>query len=381
MRFLHLGDLHIGKRVNEFPMIADQRFALDALARMAAEHAVDAVLIAGDFYDKPVPSEQAVMLAGSFLEELHRAGIAVLIVPGNHDSAERLSFLSGVIGDDGIRIARPYGGKVERVMFSDKAGDVAVHLLPYVTPSDVRRCHPESGARTFDEAVRAVVEHMDIDAGIRNVLVAHQLVLGSSQPLRSDSEQASIGGLDEVSADALSPFDYVALGHLHSPQWVVPGRIRYCGSPLKYSFSEAGRDKTASIVELDGGRRVELEELPVPMLHDMAEARGTLAEVRELACEQPGLADCYMKVVLTEPVEDAKAKLQDLFPLLMRVEFDYAGQDGKADTAQRPADIEELEPGDVFAELFEKMHGRVMDDEERHALEDVLAKVGEGGAR
>ena len=380
MKFLHLGDLHIGKRVNEFSMIEDQRVVLGELSRIAVDEGVDAVIIAGDFYDRQVPSEQAVGLAGDFLEELHEAKLPVLMIPGNHDSAERLSFLSGIIGDDGIHIAGPYEGEVEQVVLEDGAGPVAVHLLPYVTPADARHAHPECEAHSFDEALRAIVERMDIDESRRNVLVAHQLVLGGSEPLRSDSEQASIGGLDEVSASVFETFDYVALGHLHAPQWIVRDKIRYCGSPLKYSFNEVDQRKCANIVELgpDGG--VALQALPLHAPHDMAELRGSLPEVRAQAAERPELEDCYMRVVLTEPVSDAKAKLQDLFPLLMRVEFDYASEGGTS-LVRGAREVEEPQPEEVFAELFAETNGRDMNERESEAFEAVLAGMREGGAR
>ena len=380
MKFLHLGDLHIGKRVNEFSMIDDQRAVLDELVGIAVDEGVDAVIIAGDFYDRAVPSEQAVGLAGDFLEELHATGLPVLMIPGNHDSAERLSFLSGIIGGDGIHIAGPYEGKVEQVVLEDEAGPVAVHLLPYVTPADARRAHPECEAHSFDEALRAIIERMDIDEGIRNVLVAHQFVLGGADPIRSDSEQASIGGLDEVSAGVFEAFDYVALGHLHAPQWIVRDKIRYCGSPLKYSFNEVDQRKCANIVELRPDGSVRLEQQPLHAPHDMAELRGSLPEVRAQAAERPELEDCYMRVVLTEPVSDAKAKLQDLFPLLMRVEFDYASEGGTG-LARSASEVEKLQPGEVFAELFAETNGRDMSERESEAFDAVLAGMREGGVR
>ena len=380
MRFLHLGDLHIGKRVNEFSMLEDQRAVLEQFIGVARERHVDAVLIAGDFYDRQVPSEQAVRLASWFLEELHGLELPVLMVPGNHDSAERLSFLAGVIGHEGIHIAGPYAGKVERVVLEDDAGPVVVHLLPYLTPAEVRHAHPKSEAHTFDEAIRTVVAAMDIDTGARNVLVAHQLVLGGADPIRCDSEQASIGGLDEVSASALEAFDYVALGHLHAPQWVVPGKVRYCGSPLKYSFSEARQRKCANVVTLGATGAVGLEEVPIELPHDMAELRGTMAEVREQAEAQPELADCYLRVTLTEPTSDARAKLQDLFPLLMRVEFDYASPDA-ASVGGGAKDVEQLDPAEVFSELFRQTNGRSMTDAENQAFAKVLSTIQEGGVR
>ena len=396
MKFLHLGDLHIGKRVNEFSMIDDQREVLAGLVELAAARQVDAVLVAGDFYDRQVPSEQAVGLAGWFLTKLVESGTPVLMVPGNHDSAERLAFLSEVVGREGIHIARPYSGEVECVVL-DGAGrgndsvatgggavaggdsvaaghsdgsSVAVHLLPYITPSDARRWVPGCEAKTFDEAVRAVVGQMELRDGMPNVLVAHQLVFGGTSPIRSDSEQATIGGLDEVSAGALEGFDYVALGHLHAPQWVVEGRIRYCGSPLKYSFSEARQRKVANIVSIANNGSVEVEEVPIELPHDMVEVRGTLAQIRAKAEARPELAQAYVRAILEEPVADARAKMHDLFPLLMKVEFDYAKQDGRA--AQGAAgNVNDLDPVEVFEELFEKISGRAMTDAERKMFAEV----------
>ncbi len=383
MKLLHLGDLHIGKRVNEFSMIDDQREVLAGLVDLAAARQVDAVLVAGDFYDRQVPSEQAVGLAGWFLTKLVESGTPVLMVPGNHDSAERLAFLSEVVGREGIHIARPYSGEVECVVLdgAGRGGDsvaaghsdgssVAVHLLPYITPSDARRWVPGCEAKTFDEAVRAVVGQMELRDGMPNVLVAHQLVFGGTSPIRSDSEQATIGGLDEVSAGALEGFDYVALGHLHAPQWVVEGRIRYCGSPLKYSFSEARQRKVANIVSIANNGSVEVEEVPIELPHDMVEVRGTLEQIRAKAEARPDLARAYVRAILDEPVADARAKMHDLFPLLMKVEFDYAKQDGRA--AQGAAgNVNDLDPVEVFEDLFEKINGRAMTDAERKMFAEV----------
>ena len=389
---MHLGDLHLGKRVNGFSLLEDQRAVLAEIRDIVRERDVEAVLIAGDVYDRPTPPVHAVELADEFITDLVESGVRVFVIGGNHDSTARLAFASRITREKGLVIAKPYDGALEWFDLDDPAGKapVRVHLLPFVTPLDVRRFFDDREVSTYDEAVAAVVEHAEMGPGA-NILVAHQLVLGSGEVTRSDSEQISIGGVDEVSASHFDGFDYVALGHLHAPQWVC-GKdgsgtaVRYCGSPLKYSFSEVSQRKAATIVDVDADG-AHVEEFPLHAVHDMRELSGTIDEMRAALEEDPSLSDCYMRAILTEPVVNAKAKLADLFPLIMRIEFDYASGES---VAAPPAieNLEQADPTEVFASLFKSVNGRDMDEDESKALGAVLERMvaaerdeREGGAR
>ncbi|MGI6217636.1 MAG: exonuclease SbcCD subunit D [Coriobacteriales bacterium] len=374
MRLMHLADLHIGKRVNGFQLLEDQEHILEQAIEVADDKSVDAVVIAGDVYDRPLPPVQAVQAVDRFLTKLVEMKIPVLMIGGNHDSVGRLAFLSEISAREGLHIAKPYSGQVEKVVLEDEHGDVVFHLLPFITPSDVRRFFPDAKISTYDEAMREVMAADVLEPGTRNVLVAHQLVLGGSEVIRSDSEQVSIGGLDQISADVFEGFDYVALGHLHAPQWVVPGKVRYAGSPLKYSFSEVNQKKSISIVSIDAQGETSVEEVPFEPLHGMIEVEGTLENMRELVGENPDMRNDYVRAILTEPQSNARAKLEDLFPLLMRIEFKYQGVSEPL-APDFNASVAKLSPTEVFADLFEKINGRPMNRDEEDCINDVAEVV------
>jgi len=258
MKLLHLSDLHLGKRVYEMSMLEDQRAILDqalAFARRA-----DVTLICGDIYDRPVPPAEAVALFGDFLARMHAQGSAVAFISGNHDSAERIAFGGGLMDQAGVYVSRVYDGTVRRVELEDDFGPVHLHLLPFVKPVHVRAAlGQEVGVEDYTDAMEAVIGAMDIDKRARNVLLCHQFVTGA---MKSGSEEMSLGGLEDVSAQVFTPFDYVALGHIHRAQQMMGGRVRYCGAPLCYDFGESGAQKAALLVEL--GKKGEMTVEPLP---------------------------------------------------------------------------------------------------------------------
>ena len=243
MKFIHLSDLHIGKRVNGFSMLEDQKYILDQILMIAEEEMPDGVLIAGDVYDKPVPPAEAVQVFDAFLTGLADRNLPVFVISGNHDSPERLAFGGQLMKDRRVYMAPVYDGHLEPVQLEDRYGSLLVYMLPFIKPAVVRRCCPEEGIETFEDAVRWALEHMTghkIGEDDRNILIAHQFVTGASC---CDSEELSIGGLDQVSAELFDSFDYVAMGHIHGPQKVGRDTLRYSGTPLKYSFSEVNHRK------------------------------------------------------------------------------------------------------------------------------------------
>ena len=324
MKFIHLSDLHIGKRVNGFSMLEDQKYILDQILMIAEEEMPDGVLIAGDIYDKPVPPAEAVQVFDAFLTGLADRNLPVFVISGNHDSPERLAFGGQLMKDRRVYMAPVYDGHLEPVQLEDRYGSLRVYMLPFIKPAVVRRCCPEEGIETFEDAVRWALEHMaEHKKGEdgRNILIAHQFVTGASC---CDSEELSIGGLDQVSAELFDSFDYVAMGHIHGPQKVGRDTLRYSGTPLKYSFSEVNHRKSVTVVELLEKGNVTVNTRPLRPLHDMRELRGSYEELTSRDFYMGTAVDDYLHITLTdeEDILDAIGKLRSIYPNVMKLDYD-----------------------------------------------------------
>ena len=319
MKFLHLSDLHLGKRLLGCSLLEDQRYILEQLLPIARE--ADAVLIAGDVYDKAVPSAEAVALFDWFLTRLAGQGTPVLLISGNHDSAQRLAFGARLMAGGGIHIAPVFSGAPDPVLFRDRWGEVAVYLLPFLKPVSVRQVYPEEEISSYQDALACVLRHMPLDPDRRNLLVAHQYVAGAKQ---CQSEEVSIGGLDQVDASLFDAFDYVALGHLHTPQWVGRKTVRYCGTPLKYSFSEAGQEKAALLVNLEEKGKITLDQRPLAPLRELSTLRGTYLELTDRRFYRDRNTQDYLHIVLTdeEDIPQALGRLRAVYPNLLSLEYD-----------------------------------------------------------
>ncbi len=319
MKFLHLSDLHLGKRLLGCSLLEDQRYILEQLLPIARE--ADAVLIAGDVYDKAVPSAEAVALCDWFLTRLAGQGTPVLLISGNHDSAQRLAFGARLMAGGGIHIAPVFSGAPDPVLFRDRWGEVAVYLLPFLKPVSVRQVYPEEEISSYQDALACVLRHMPLDPDRRNLLVAHQYVAGAKQ---CQSEEVSIGGLDQVDASLFDAFDYVALGHLHTPQWVGRKTVRYCGTPLKYSFSEAGQEKAALLVNLEEKGKITLDQRPLAPLRELSTLRGTYLELTDRRFYKDRNTQDYLHIVLTdeEDIPQALGRLRAVYPNLLSLEYD-----------------------------------------------------------
>ena len=321
MKFVHLSDLHLGKRVNEFSMIEDQAYILTKILGIIREERPDGVLIAGDIYDKSVPSVEAVSLFDEFLKQLSRQQTQVFIISGNHDSPERLGFASELIALSGIHIAPAYDGMVCPVSLEDGYGTVNVYMLPFIKPVHVRSAFPEEKAESYTEAVSAAIAHMDIREGERNILIAHQFVTGAA---RCESEDISVGGLDNVDASVFDAFDYVALGHIHGPQQIGRESVRYCGTPLKYSFSEAKQRKSVTVAELKEKGNLGIRTVSLTPLRDLRELKGTYEELANRKNYEGTSLEDYLHITLTdeEDIVDAVGKLRVIYPNLMKLDYD-----------------------------------------------------------
>jgi exonuclease SbcD len=384
MRFLHLADLHLGKIVNGFNMLNDQRFALHALVETAAERQVDAVVLAGDLYDKSQPSADAVALFDEFLTELAHRHLPCLAIAGNHDSAERVAYAGRLLRESGIVVTPPYDGAVTTWSTEDEHGPVTFWLLPFIRPIDVRRAFPDRSdeiGRDYTQAMRVALDACELDPTQRNVLVAHQFVTyAGAEPQRSDSE-LSVGGLDNIDGHLFDAFDYVALGHIHSPQRVGRDTMRYAGSLLKYSYSEARQHKSAVLVDLGAKGQVEIELIPIPARHDLREIRGSVEQLTSMealaaAAEARAAPDDYIHAVLTDadPAPSDRERLRAAYPNLMGYEYESSTRGG--DTGTAAAEYEEAEqppsPLELFTRFYEDMNGKPLDDDQRQIAEDAM---------
>lgn len=374
MKFLHLADLHLGKRVNGFSMLEDQAHILRQILAILDDEQPDGVLIAGDVYDKSVPSVEAVGLLDGFLTELRARGVPVLLISGNHDSPERLAFGGRVMDSCGIHISPVYDGALAPVTLHDEFGPVHVWLLPFVKPAHVRRWFPDADIESYTDAVAEAVAHMDIDTAARNVLVTHQFVTGGA---RSGSEELSVGGTDNVDSGVFAPFDYVALGHLHGAQHIGRETIRYAGSPLKYSFSEARQHKSVTVVTLGEKGDVQVRTVALTPLRELREIRGSYDELTARSFyEHTTYRSDYLHLILTDEqdVFDAMSRLRTIYPYLMTLDYDNA-RTRAAGGMSVPAETERRTPLELFEALYTRQNHRPMSEVQRAYIAQLMEQI------
>jgi len=381
MKLLHIADLHIGKRVNEFSMIEDQQYILEHILHISEQEKPAGILIAGDVYDKSQPSADAVELLDEFLTKLIAQGQPVFIISGNHDSPERLGFGSRIMQKNGLYIAGVFDGNIHKEILADEFGMVNIYLLPYLKPALVRPFFSES-IESYNEATRAVITAANVDMQERNVLVAHQFVTcGAQQPERSDSESVSVGGLDNVDASAFEAFDYVALGHLHGPQRIGRDTIRYAGSPLKYSFSEARQHKSVTLLELGAKGDVDIRFIPLVPLRDMREIKGPIAELLNIGKLDIAVAEDYIHATLTDEKEiyDAIGQLRQVYPNLMYLDFENS-RTRQTDPSKTAAsgDVAQKSPIELFSEFYLSQNNNELMPEQIRVMEQIFEQAGGG---
>ena len=376
MKIIHLSDLHIGKRVNEFSMIEDQEYILTKIINIIDGESPEAVIIAGDVYDKPVPSAEAVQLFDDFLVRLAKRKKQVFIISGNHDSAERIAFGSRLMDKSGIHLSPVYDGTVEPVGIEDEFGTVSFYMLPFIKPANVRRFFEDEEILSYTDAVRTSISHMEIDRKNRNVLITHQFVTGAS---RCESEDISVGGTDNVDAAVFEAFDYVALGHIHGPQSVGKETVRYCGTPLKYSFSEKDHEKSVTVVELKAKGDITVRTVPLEARHDLREIRGTYDELTLRKNYEGTATDDYLHIILTdeEDVPDAVGRLRVVYPNLMKLDYDNT-RTRTSSYIENNVMIEKKTEMELFAELYEKQNGKSMSEEQMKFSIELFERVKAG---
>ena len=375
MKLIHLSDLHLGKRLNEYSLIEDQDYILRRILTVIDEEQPDGVIIAGDVYDKAVPPIEAVRLFDDFLVQLASRKLQVFVISGNHDSPERIAFGSRLMDASGIHLSPVYDGKITPVSMQDEFGIVDLYMLPFVKPTHVR-CFTDQELNSYTAAIGHVISEMPLNTAHRNVLVTHQFVTGA---LRSESEEISVGGSDNVDAGVFEPFDYVALGHLHSPQNCESDRIRYCGTPLKYSFSEAKDNKSVTVVELSEKGNVSVRTVGLIPLHDLVGLKGTYDELtRRSFYEGTSWQEDYTRITLTdeEDIPDAVAKLRTVYHRLMRLDYDNRRTRANSEI-HAVTDVEVRSPLDLFSDFYGLQNNQPMDPDQTGFMRDLIEQIWE----
>ena len=374
MKLIHLSDLHLGKRVNEFSMLEDQEYILTKIINIIDEQNPQGVIIAGDVYDKSVPSAEAVELFDDFLFRLSKRNLKVFVISGNHDSAERIAFGGRLLDKSGIYMSPVYNGKVEPIALEDEYGSLNVYMLPFVKPSNVRRFYPENEIVSYTDAIKLAVDGMHIDEAQRNILITHQFVTGA---LRTESEEVSVGGTDNVDASAFDGFDYVALGHIHRSQKCGSEFVRYSGTPLKYSFSEAKDVKSVTIVEMKEKGNIELSFIPLIPKRDMVEIKGKYDEAMlKSFYEGTTYDEDYMHITLTdeEDIPDVLTKLRVVYKNIMKLDYDNLRTRHSAEITGA-TDVKSKSPLEHFSEFYEQQNGQPLSEEQTTFMMELIEQI------
>lgn len=385
MKFLHIADLHIGKIVNEFSMLIDQKYILEQIIQIASEEQVTGVFIAGDIYDRSIPPADAVTMLDWFLSTLIQKKIKVFMVSGNHDSAERIGFAHRILDENGLYIAGEYKGTIKSISLMEGSQRINVHLLPFVKPQTVKYYEEHKAEqdkivniKTIEEGVITALSHLELNDSECNILVTHHFVTsGTIRPEQSDSEiELSLGGIDDVDVSVFDGFDYVALGHIHRPQRIGRDTIRYAGSPLKYSFSEANQKKSVTIVDIHDTHEIQLSVRKLQPLHDMRKIKGSLKELMKE--EVYALADTkdYIQATLTDTEEllDPIGTLRSVYPNIMQIILDKNQKEVEY-KEQRYEERKSKSAMELFQEFYEQVTGREFDENKREVMSTIMEEL------
>lgn len=374
MKIMHLSDLHLGKRVNEFSMIEDQTYILNEIINIIDEQKPKVIILAGDIYDKPIPPAEAVELFDDFLYKLSKRNLYVFIISGNHDSAERIAFGSRLFDKSGIYLSPVYNGKILPIPVDDECGDINFYMLPFIKPVHVRRYFPDEEISSYTDAMSIVINNMNIDTDARNILVTHQFVTGSS---RTESEDISVGGSDNVDSSIFKDFDYVALGHIHRSQSCGSEYIRYCGTPLKYSFSEANDTKSITVIDIKEKGNIKLDFIPLTPLRDMVEIKGKYNEIMlKDFYEGSTLRNDYLHITLTDEddIQDVITKLRVVYKNIMKLDYDNQRTRNSAEI-NLINDMESKSPLELFDIFYESRNGQHLNDIQKDFMKNIIEDI------
>ena len=379
MKFLHLGDLHLGKTLFDFDLVEDQRYILDQILCIAEKESVDGVLIAGDVYDKSVPSEAATKLLDYFLMKSAQKEIKVFMVSGNHDSDDRLNYGSTLFASNQIFISAVFDGTLHRQSFAEEDTKINIYMLPFVKASQVRHYFPDEKIESYDDAVQTIIRNTDINKSNKNILVAHQFVSGKGEdPALAGSESVgtqSVGLVEKIGYDCFNDFDYVALGHIHSPQKVGREEIRYAGSPLKYSLSEANNEKSVSLITVSAEERVKIELVPLKPMRNVRHIKGTLKELLDKKNVKAPEDFIYATLTDEDIINDAMGIFQQVYPNTVRIDYD------NSHTREiEQVDISKIAENKSFPELigdfYRLMYGCEITEEEMDVMRTAAREAG-----
>ena len=375
MKIMHLSDLHIGKKVNEYSMLQDQIYILKEILRIIDNEKVETVIISGDVYDRSLPPNEALELFDEFLYQLSSRNVNVFVISGNHDSPERISYGGRMMTENKIFLSPVYDGNVKPITLNDDYGEVNFYLLPFVRPADIRRYFPDENIENYTDAVKVAIDNMNVDFSERNILVTHQFVTGAEL---SESEDIIVGGTDNVSGEVFDGFDYVALGHIHREQTVGKDNIRYCGTPLKYSFSEAKHIKSVTILDFNDKGNIEYSKIPLTPFRDMREIRGTYYELTLKSNYESTNTEDYLHITLTdeEDIPDAIGKLRSIYPNIMKLDYDNLRTRGSG-IVDAIENIESKSPFELFADLFKQQNNQDMSEEQEEIMRNLIDKIWE----
>lgn len=375
MKIMHLSDLHIGKKVNEYSMLQDQIYILKEILQIIDDEKVETVIIAGDVYDRSLPPNEALELFDEFLYQLSSRNVNVFVISGNHDSPERISYCGRMMTENKIFLSPVYDGNVKPITLNDDYGEVNFYLLPFVRPADIRRYFPDENIENYTDAVKVAIDNMNVNFNERNILVTHQFVTGAEL---SESEDIIVGGTDNVSGEVFDGFDYVALGHIHREQTVGKDNIRYCGTPLKYSFSEAKNIKSVTILDFNDKGNIEYSKIPLTPFRDMREIRGTYYELTLKSSYESTNTEDYLHITLTdeEDIPDAIGKLRSIYPNIMKLDYDNLRTRGSG-TVDAIENIESKSPFELFADLFKQQNNQDMSEEQEEIMRNLIDKIWE----
>ncbi len=374
MRFMHLSDLHLGKKVNGYSMIEDQKYIINNILEIIDNENIESVIIAGDVYDKSVPPVDAVELFNDFLEELENRNLYVFVISGNHDSPERIAFGNSFMRKSKIFFSPVYNGEINEIELNDEYGKINIWMLPFIKPLNVRKVYEDKVINTYNDAVKTVIDNLKIDTNERNIMITHQFVTGAE---RTDSEEISVGGSDNIDVSNFDKFDYTALGHIHRPQNCKSERVRYSGTPLKYSFSEAKDKKSATIIDIKEKNNIIIKTVPFKPLRDMVEIKGKYNDIMRLDFyKDTSYREDYMHIILTdeEDIPDVITKLRAVYHNIMKVDYDNI----RTRTFNQVKEIENIEsfsPFELFSDFYKQQNNQSMNEEQNNYIKKTIEEI------
>ena len=377
MKLMHLSDLHLGKLVLEQSMIDDQKYILNQIIDIVKKEKVDTVLIAGDVYDKSIPTIEAVNLFSDFLTRLYKLKVLVFVISGNHDSKDRLSFGNELFVDNGIYIEGIFNGNLRCETINDKYGKLNIYMLPFIKPVEVKRFYPDEIIDTYEDAIKCILKHSSINKSERNIIIVHQFVTSLGEDvIRSDSESISLGGIDNIDVTLFKDFDYVAMGHIHGPQKVGRETVRYSGSPLKYSFSEVNQKKSVCIIEFNSKGDINISKIPLIPIRDMRVIKGPFDKLISKEIVNLENKNDYLDVILNDDdyIINAIGKLRKFYPNILKLEYENKiSSNGVLDNID--IDKNNMSPIDLFSEFYKMQNGIELSTKKKKIIEEVIKEV------